>query len=167
MTERYVFPVRYDETLMRRAVTGFMARALFREQAVKTFAPLGLILLSCMSLYASGDAELAVELFIAGLAILAILVFAGWRMHRRMMREKIAAMRGRFATARLSDEGIVIDGPGPATRLDWPAVKAIWRFDGVWLLIAATNYFIALPLAGAPQSALDFLEAHVKADPTA
>jgi hypothetical protein len=167
MTERFVFPVRYDEALMRRAVTGFVTRALFSEQSVKTFLPLGLILLSCAGLYASGETELGVELFVAALALLAILVFAGWRMHWRMMREKIAAMRGRFATARLSDEGIVIDGPGPATRLDWAAVRDIWRFDGVWLLMAATNHFIALPLAGAPPAALDFLEAQVKADPAA
>lgn len=165
MSERFVFPIRYDEALMRRAVTGFMTRTLLGEQAIKTILPLGLILLSCVGLYASGDAELGVELFVAMMAILAIFVFAGWRMHWRIMREKMTSMRGRFVTARLSDEGIVIDGPGQATRLDWPAVKAIWRFDGVWLLIAATNHFIALPLAGAPPAALDFLEAHVKADP--
>jgi len=165
MTERFVFPIRYDEALMRRAVTGFMTRSLLGEQAIKTILPLGLIILSCVALYASGDAELGAELFVAATAIPAGLVFAGWRMHWRIMREKMDAMRGRFVTARLSDEGIVIDGPGQATRLDWPAVKAIWRFDGVWLLIAATNHFIALPLAGAPPAALDFLEAHVRGNP--
>jgi hypothetical protein len=167
MTERFVFPIRYDEALMRRAVTGFMTRTLIGEQAWKTFLPLGLILLSCIGLYVSGDAETGVELFIAASAILGVFVFAGWRMHWRIMREKMAAVRGRFVTARLSDEGIVIDGPGQATRLDWPAVKAIWRFDGVWLLIAATNHFIALPLAGAPPAALQFLEAQVRGAPAA
>jgi hypothetical protein len=163
VTERYAFPVRYDDALMRAAVTGFMTRALFREAPLKTFLPLGLLCLACAALYASGEGELAVELFVALLAILGIFVFSAWRMHWRMMRERVEAMRGRFAMARLRDDGIVIDGPAPSPLLEWPTIKAIWRVDGVWLLILATNHFIALPLAAAPKEALDFLEAHVAA----
>lgn len=166
MTDRYVFPLRYDEKLMRSAVTGFVTRALFREAPLKTFLPLAAILVACAGLYFSGDHELAVELFIAAVAILAIFVFSGWRMHWRMMRGKIEAMRGRWAMARLRDDGVVIDGPGPASLLEWPAIRAIWRFEGVWLLILATNHFVALPLAGAPKEALDFLEAHVAEAPS-
>jgi hypothetical protein len=163
MTERYAFPVRYDEALMRAAVSSFVTRALFREAPLETFLPLGLLLLSCAGLYASGEQELALELFVALASILAIFVFSGWRMHWRMMREKVEAMRGRFAMAHLRDDGILIDGPGPSALLAWPAIKAIGRFDGVWLLILATNHFVALPLAAAPKEALDFLDAHVGA----
>lgn len=163
MTERYVFPVRYDEKLIRTAVTGFVTRALFRETPLKTYLPLALILLSCSALFFSGEQELGVEVFVALMVVLAIFVASGWRMHLRMMREKLAAMKGRWPMARVSDEGVMIDGPGPAALIEWPAIKAIWRLDGVWLLILVTNHFVALPLASAPKDALEFLHARVAA----
>ena len=161
MTERYVFPLRYDEKLVRSAVNGFVTRALFRENAARTFVPLALIIVSCAMLFFSGEEEIGVGLFLALFAILAIFVASGWRMHLRMMRDKVEAMRGRWPMARLRDDGLIIDGPGPASLLEWPQIKAIWPIEGAWLLILATNHFVTLPLASAPQEALDFLRAHV------
>jgi|APFre7841882630_1041343.scaffolds.fasta_scaffold08441_4 hypothetical protein len=162
MTERYVFPVRYDEKLMRSAVNSFMTRVLFQENPVRTFLPLALIALSCAMLFFSGEQELGVELFIAALVVLVIFVASGWRMHLRTMRKKVDAMKGRWPMARLHDDGLIIDGPGPASLLEWPDVKAIWPIEGAWLLILATNHFVMLPLAGAPREALEFLRAHVR-----
>jgi hypothetical protein len=161
MIERYVFPLHYDEKLVRSAVKGFVTRALFRENAAQTFVPLALIVLSCAMLFFSGEEELSVELFLALFAILAIFVASGWRMHLRIMRGKVEAMRGRCPLARLRDDGLIIDGPGATALLEWPQIKAIWPTEGAWLLILATNHFITLPLAKAPQEALDFLRAHV------
>jgi hypothetical protein len=161
MHELYAFPLRYDEKLVQSSVQGFMMRAMFREKAALTFAPLALIAISCAMLFISGDSELAVELFLFCLAVLTILVASGWRMHLRLMREKVAAMRGRWPMARLYDDGLRIDGPGPASLLEWPRIKAIWPVEGAWLLILDTSHFIALPLAAAPREALDFLQAHV------
>lgn len=161
MTERYAFPLRYDEKLVRSSVQGFMVRALFREKAALTFAPLALIAFSCAMLFVSGDAELAIELFLFSLAVLAILVASGWRMHLRLMRGKVEAMRGRWPMARLYDDGLRIDGPGPSSLLEWPRIKAIWPVEGAWLLILDTSHFIALPLAAAPGDALDFLQSQV------
>jgi hypothetical protein len=164
MTERYAFPVRYDENLIRTAATGFVTRALLRESPLKTYLPLALILVACVALAVMGDAETGVELLVALLVILGIFVLSGWRMHLRMLREKLEAMKGRWPMARLRDDGILIDGPGPASLLEWPAIKEVWRLEGVWLLILATNHFVALPLAGAPKEALAFLEARVAAN---
>ena len=54
MSERYAFPLRYDENFVRSCVWGFVARALFRENAVLTFAPLALIAFSCAMLFFFG-----------------------------------------------------------------------------------------------------------------
>ena len=51
MTEHYVFPVRYDDRLMRSAVNAFVTRALFHENAAFTFGPLALVVFSCAMLY--------------------------------------------------------------------------------------------------------------------
>ncbi|MGD9544101.1 MAG: YcxB family protein [Methylocystis sp.] len=165
MTERYVFLLRYDEKLIRSAVNGFVTRALFRENAARTFVPLALMIFACVMLFFSGEQELGVALFLALSAALAIFVASGWRMHLRIMRGKVDAMRGRWPMARLRDDGVIIDGPGPASLLEWPQIKAIWPVEGAWLLILATNHFITLPLANAPQEALDFLRAHVSPSP--
>ncbi|MFO1126261.1 MAG: YcxB family protein [Methylocystis sp.] len=165
MTERYVFPLRYDEKLIRTAVTGFVTRALLRENAARTFIPLALIVLSCAMLFFSGEEEIGVGLFLAVFAILAIFVTSGWRMHLRTMREKVEAMRGRWPMARLRDDGVIIDGPGPISLLEWRQIKAIWPIEGAWLLILTMNHFVTLPLANAPQEALDFLRAHVSPSP--
>jgi hypothetical protein len=162
MSERYVIPLRYDETLVRAAARGYVARALFRENAALTFAPLAFIALACAMLYVAGDGETAMELLVVSVIVLAIFVASGWRMHLRMLRGKVEAMRGRWPMARLYDEGLSIDGPGPTSLLEWPRIKAIWPVEGAWLLILDTNYFLALPLAGASREALDFLSAHVE-----
>jgi hypothetical protein len=140
-----------------------VTRALLRDAPLKTLLPIALIFLSCAGLYFGGDDELAGEIFVVASVVLAVFLFAGWRMHWRALREKMAAARGRFFMAHLRDEGIVIDGLAPEALLEWKNIKAIWQLNGVWLLILATNRFIALPLASAPQDALDFLQAQVLA----
>ena len=54
MGERFVFPLRYDEGEMNRAVNAFVMRALFKESPVRTFAPLALIALSLPPLLVLG-----------------------------------------------------------------------------------------------------------------
>lgn len=169
MSERYAFPLRYDEKLVQSAVRGFVMRALFRENALRSFAPLALLAICCAMLFVSGEQELSIELFLFSLAVLAILVASGWRMHLRLMRDRVEAMKGRWPMARLCDDGVRIDGPGPVPLLEWARIKAVWPVEGAWLLILDTSHFIALPLAAAPKEALDFLKAHVAAarDPVA
>ena len=162
-SDRYAFNIAYDEKTLRRAVSGFVTGAVFRENAVLTFAPLALILLACGALYFSGDAELGVELFIVATVILAIFIFAGWRMHLRQLRARLAAGGGRHPLVRLREEGLVIES-GPATPLiEWPRIREIRTLEDVWLLILATNHFIVLPVRGAPREALSFLEEKVQA----
>jgi hypothetical protein len=161
MQERYSFPLRYDENFARACAWGFVARALFFENAALTLAPLAAIAFSCAMLFLSGDGELAVEILLVSLLVLAIFLASGWRMHLRMLRSKAAAMKGKWPMARLYDDGLSLDGPGENALLEWSRIKAIWPVASAWLLIVDTNHFIALPLAGAPREALDFLRARV------
>jgi hypothetical protein len=167
MPERFVFPVRYEPAAMRAAVNAFTLRALVSEKPALAAAPLALIALSCAMLAYSGDGEDAALLFLGALAVLAIFVGGGWRMHQRAMREKIAAARGHISSARLFDDGIVIDAggqvPGGAPLLEWKSVKAVWPAGPVLLLILASRRFVALPIDRAPREAVEFLMARVAA----
>jgi hypothetical protein len=161
MSERYVFPLRYDENELKRAVDAFAWRALFKEGAARTLVPLGLIALSLVMLGLSGEGEIASLLLALSLFVLVVFFSGGWRRLRREMRDKIAAAQGRFCFARLFDEGIVIEAGGPAPLLKWKAIKAVWPAGPMLLLVVATNHFIALPIAGAPKEALEFLQVQV------
>jgi len=161
MSERYVFPLRYDEDDMKRAVDAFVWRALFEENAVRTLAPLALIGFSLVMLGVSGEGEIAALLLALAVFVLFVFFSGGWRRLRRDMREKTAAAQGKFCFARLFDEGIVIEAGGPAPLLEWKAIKAAWPAGSTLLLIVATNNFVALPIARAPKEALEFLQAQV------
>ncbi|MFY9657792.1 MAG: hypothetical protein WAK01_14635 [Methylocystis sp.] len=161
MSERYVFPLRYDESEMKRAVDAFVWRALFEENAARTLVPLGLIALSLVMLGVSGEGEIASLLMALTAFVLFVFFSGGWRRLRRGMREKTAAAQGQFCFARLLDEGIVIEAGGPAPLLEWKAITAAWPAGPTLLLIVATNNFIALPIARAPKEALEFLQARL------
>lgn len=161
MNERYVIPLRYDERLIQSAASGYVARALFRENALLTFAPLGMILLSCFMIYSSGDTETAIELLVVSLVILSIFLASGWRMHLRMLREKMHATRGRWPMARLFDEGISIEGSAQAGLLPWAGITKIWPIHNAWLLLTGANHYIVLPIGDASGEALEFLRGKV------
>jgi len=161
MSERYVFPLRYDEKEMKRAVDAFVWRAVFKENAARTLVPLSLIALSLLMLGLLGDGQIASLLMALAVFVLFVVFAGGWRRLRREMREKTAAAQGKFCFARLSDEGIVIEAGGPAPLLEWKAIKAVWPAGPTLLLILATNNFVALPIARAPKEALEFLQAQV------
>ncbi len=163
MSERYSFPIRFEDAEMRAAVNAFTFRALFLEQPLRTALPLALIAISCAGLAYAGDGEDALLLLTGALALLAIFVYGGWRMQQRLMSERVERARGHLSSARLFDEGVVIDAGAAAPLLPWKSIKSIWPGERVWLLIVATNHFIALPIERAPREALDFLCAQVGA----
>ncbi len=172
MLERYSFPVRFEDADMRAAVNAFTWRALVAEHPWRMGAPLVLIALCCGGLAYIGEGEDAAMLFFGCFILLGLFVAGGWRMHQRMMHEKVEKARGHLCTARLSDEGVVIDAGGQgegqgaglrgeAPLLPWKSIKAIWPGERVWLLIVATNHFVALPIARAPREALEFMQTRV------
>jgi hypothetical protein len=161
MNERYCFPLRYDDAEMKAAIRAFMSRALFKESPTHTFVPLAILALSVGVLVYLGEGDIAAMLAALALFALGSFVSAGWRMHWRTMREKIEAAKGKYSFARLYDEGIVVEAGGPAPLLEWKAIQAIWPAGDAWLLILATNRFVALPVARAPKEALEFLRGKV------
>ncbi len=94
MSERYVFPLRYDDKEMKRAVNAFVLHSLFKESAARTFVPLALIWVSVVMLGLSGEGQIASLLLALALFVLFVFVSGGWRRLRREMREKIAAAQG-------------------------------------------------------------------------
>lgn len=162
-SDRFAFNIAYDEKTLRRAVSGFVSGAIFRDNAMLTYLPLALIVLACGALYASGDRELGVELFVVAFFMLAIFVLSGWRMHMRQLRKRLASGGGRHPLVRLREEGLVIEAGPAAPMIEWPRVREIRALQDVWLLILATNHYIVLPVRGAPQEALRFIKDKVRA----
>jgi hypothetical protein len=142
-------------------VRAFMIRSLLQEHTAFVLIPVAVIVISCGMIYMSGDPETALELLLFSLVLLTIFTASGWRMHLRTLREKVEAARARWPVARIYNEGIRIDGLGPAHLLEWERINDIWPAEGAWLLILDTKYFITLPVAAASQEALAFLHSQV------
>jgi hypothetical protein len=162
-SDRFAFNIAYDEKTLRRAVSGFVTSAIFRENAFLTHLPLALIVLACGALYFTGEEELGVELFVGVSVLLAIFVFSGWRMHMRQLRARLAGGGGRHPLVRLREEGLVIESGPAAPMIEWPRIREIRTLEDVWLLTLETNHFIVLPVRGAPREALRFLQDKVLA----
>ena len=161
MAERYVFSVRYEEAVLKAAVRRYVVRAALLEHTwwsvLAIFGVIGCALL----LLTLHDPTFGTGLFAGLIASIALLiVFAGWA-HWRGMRAKLRRMREPKATFRLSDDDVAIEVDTGSSRLPWATIKAIWRFDRVWLLMIASNQFITLPLKDAPPEALAFLDSKV------
>ena len=156
-----MFSVHYDEAVMKTAVLKYVLRAAFLEHTwhsvLAIFGVMGCVLL----LLVFHQFTFGAGLFAGLIAAIALLfLYAGWA-HWRGMRAKLRRMKEPRATFRLSDEQISIEADTGSSRLPWDAIKDIWRFDRVWLLMLASNQFITLPLQGAPPDALAFLDSKV------
>jgi hypothetical protein len=161
VAERYVFSVRYEEAVLKAAVRKYVLRAAFLEHTWWSVLAISGVLGCALLLFAFHDRTFGTGLFAGLIAAVALLfVFTGWA-HWRGMRAKLRRMREPKATFRLSDDDVAIEVDSGSSRLPWTTIKAIWRFDRVWLLMLASNQFVTLPLQGAPPDALAFLDSKV------
>ena len=163
MTDRYVFSVIYEEPVMKAAVRTFVKRAFFGEREIKTWAAIAGVVIGCAMLFLWDEEALATGLFIGLFVTLFVLLVAAWRLHWRAMRMKLDNMNARRSTIRIGDEGVAIENDSGSGLMRWRSIKAVWPSEGAWLLILRSKQFIALPTAGAPPEALEFLMAHVGA----
>lgn len=163
MSDQFVFTVTYEDHVMRAAVRTFIKRAFLGERPIRVFLAMALIVVACGMLFLTDEAGLAMGLFICVFVTLFVLLGAVSRLHWRTIRMKLDNMNARRSTVRIGDEGVAIDNDSGSGLMRWRSIEAVWPSEGAWLLILGSKQFIALPTAGAPPEALEFLRAHVRA----
>ncbi len=88
-----------------------------------------------------------------------------WRSQRAMRASWVGRLNNLEARFVVSDDGVEVSTEAGSGRLRFEAVKQIWKFKRLWLLMLDPTRFVTLPLAGAPAEALQVLNAKVRPRP--
>ena len=148
----------YSENLVRSAVWSFWKRT------VGVSYVLVLIAMTC------GVAVLAVQGDRSWfLGIMGTVVGMGYLMlvsiyviHFKNSMAKFRDMGSPSATFRADEQSFTIESGVGVSKLQWSAVKEIWQFQDVWLLLFSKAQFSTLPLANVPPEMQAFILEKVK-----
>jgi hypothetical protein len=162
VAERYSFSVAYEPATMKLAVRAYIWRGLTYEHTWISTAAMTVLTIAIAFLVFAHDFDFMTGLF-AGLvaALVVLIVLAGW-LQWRSMQDKLARMKEPHAVFVLSDEAVEVKTDQGSGRFPWDAIRQIWKFKRVWLLMMDINRFVTLPLADAPAEALRFLDQKVR-----
>ena len=132
----------YSETLVRQAVFAFWRRTVgvrFAVVAVLASAALAVLL-------ADGDRSWRVGALAAVLAVAVAMAIAVYRVHYRNSMRMFRELGDSPAHFRADEASFTVTSAVGTATLQWSAVKELWRFPGVWLLLYSKSQFSTLPV---------------------
>jgi hypothetical protein len=133
----------YSKALLRQAVFAFWRRSVglgFILMLVALAASLGVLV-------ALGAASWLIGTLAAVVVIAAALAAALYVVHYRNSLRKFREMDKPRATFRADESSFTMSSDIGTTTLQWSAVKELWQFPSVWLLLYSKAQFSTLPLA--------------------
>ena len=133
----------YSEALLRQAVFAFWRRSV----GVGFFVALLVAALGLGVLVAQGMASWIVGTLAAVLVLGIAFATAVYVVHYRKSLRKFHQMDKPQATFRADESSFTISSDIGPTTLQWSAVKELWQFPSVWLLLYSKAQFSTLPLA--------------------
>ena len=133
----------YTEPLLRQAVFAFWRRSVGVGFAIA----LVVLALGLGALVVQGAGSWLVSalatVFLVGVVFATVLYVVHYRSSLRKFRE----MGNARATLRAEESSFTITSAIGTATLQWSAVKELWQFPGVWLLLYSKAQFTTLPLA--------------------
>jgi YcxB-like protein len=133
----------YSEALLRQAVFAFWRRSVGVGFIVALLVgALGLIVLIVQGV-ASWLAGALAAVLVLGIGFAAAVYFVHYRKSLRKFRQ----MDKPQATFRADESSFTMSSDIGTTTLQWSAVKELWQFPSVWLLLYSKAQFSTLPLA--------------------
>ena len=133
----------YSESLLRQAVFGFWRRTV----GVGFIIALLVAALGLGVLVALGEATWIVAALAAVLVLGIAYATAVYVVHYRNSLRKFRQMDKPRATFRADESSFTMSSDIGTTTLQWSAVKELWQFPSVWLLLYSKAQFSTLPLA--------------------
>jgi hypothetical protein len=142
-TTSYEATLIYSETLLRQAVFAFW----WRSVGVSFFVALLIAAIGLVVLVALGQASWLIGGLAAVLVLgIAFAVFV-YVVHYRRSLHKFRQMDKPRATFCANESSFTMSSDIGTTTLQWSAVKELWQFSNVWLLLYSKAQFTTLPLA--------------------
>lgn len=136
----------YTEPLLREAVFAFWRRSVgagFLVALTVVALSLGILVAQSGTSWLIGALA---TILLVGFAVAAAVYFVHYRNSLRKFRE----MGSPQATFRAEESSFTISSNIGVTTLQWSAVKELWQFPNVWLLLYSKAQFSTLPLACLP-----------------
>jgi len=133
----------YSESLLRQAVFAFWRRSV----GVGFLVALLVALLGLGVLIAQGMASWIVGVVAAVLMLGVAFATIVYVVHYRNSLRKFHQMDKPQATFRADESSFSMSSDIGTTTLQWSAVKELWQFPTVWLLLYSKAQFSTLPLA--------------------
>jgi len=136
----------YSKALLNQAVFAFWRRSV----GVGFFVALLIAAIGLIVLIALGQSSWIIgglaTVLVVGVAF-AIVIFV---VHYRRSLQKFRQMDKPQATFRADESSFTMSSDIGTTTLQWSAVKELWQFPSVWLLLYSKAQFTTLPLACLP-----------------
>jgi len=148
----------YSESLLREAVFEFWRRSIgmgFILMLVALTVVLGVLVALGAPVWII--VTLVVLLVLA--AAVAVALYIGY--YRNSLR-KFRTMSTPRATFRADESSFTMTSDAGTTTLQWSAVKELWQFPSVWLLLYSKTQFSTLPLACLPPDIQAFVQERVR-----
>jgi len=136
----------YSKALLNQAVFAFWRRSV----GIGFFVALLIAALGLVVLVALGQASWLIGALATVLALgIAFAIFV-YVVHYRRSLHKFRQMDNPEATFRADESSFTMSSDIGTTTLQWSAVKELWQFPNVWLLLYSKAQFTTLPLACLP-----------------
>ncbi|HSQ50498.1 MAG TPA: YcxB family protein [Nitrospiraceae bacterium] len=133
----------YSESLLRQAVFGFWRRSV----GIGFFVALLIAALGLIVLVALGQSSWIIGGLAAVLVVGVAFAIVVYVVHYRRSLQKFRQMDKPQATFRADESSFTMSSDIGTTTLQWTAVKELWQFSNVWLLLYSKALFTTLPLA--------------------
>jgi len=149
----------YSTALLRQAVFAFWRRSV----GVGFFVALLIAAIGLVILVALGQASWLIgglaAVLVLGIAF-AIVVYV---VHYRRSLHKFHQMDTPRSTFRADESSFTMSSDIGTTTLQWSAVKELWQFPSVWLLLYSKAQFTTLPVACLPPETQAYIVQCVRA----
>ena len=133
----------YSTALLRQAVFAFWRRSV----GIGFFVALFIAAIGLVVLVALGQSSWIIGGLAAVLAVGVAFAIVIYVVHYRRSLQKFRQMDKPQALFRAEESSFTMSSDIGTTTLQWSAVKELWQFQNVWLLLYSNAQFTTLPLA--------------------
>ena len=148
----------YSESLLRQAVFAFWRRSVGLG-FILMLVVLAAILVGIIALGAPSWLIVTLAVILAIAAGIAVAMYVGY--YRNSLR-KFRTMEKPQATFCADESSFTMSSDAGTTTLQWSAVKELWQFPSVWLLLYSKTQYSTLPLACLPPETQAFVQERVR-----
>ena len=149
----------YAEPLLRQAVFAFWRRSV----GVGFVVALAVVAISLGVLIGQGETSWLVGVLATVLALGIAFVVALYFVHYRNSLRKFREMGSPQATFLAEESSSTFSSSIGTATFQWSAVKELWQFPGVWLLLYSKAQFSTLPLTCLPPEMQAYVAQRIRA----